>query len=92
MIGRSDLMELCQTLSLVMLTLACFQKSCRHFTAGEGVFPKSVPETSYGNTQEKFGSYALGCFRVACSKVEQWSVQCTCEITFAGVNLVGVFI
>lgn len=62
MIGRSDLMELCQTLSILMLTLACFQKSCRHFTAGEGVFPKSVPETFYGNTQEKFGFLCTGMF------------------------------
>lgn len=37
------------------------------------------------------GSYALGCFGVGCSKVEQWSVQCTCEIQFADVNLVSVF-
>lgn len=42
-------MEVCQTLSLLMLTLACFQKSCRHLPAREGVFPKSIPEISYGN-------------------------------------------
>ena len=43
-------------------------------------------------TRKNLGSYALKCFGVACSKVEQWSVQCTCEITFVDVNLVGVFI
>lgn len=52
MIGRSELMEVCQTLLLLMLTLACFQKNCRHFAAEEGVFPKTVPKTSCGNTQE----------------------------------------
>lgn len=46
-------MEVCQILSLLMLTLACFQKTYRLFLAGEGVFPKSVSESLYGSTQEK---------------------------------------
>lgn len=82
MLARSDLMEVCQTSSLLMLTLACFQKSCRHCPAGEGAFPKSVPKTSCGITQEKFGFLCT----------EQWSVWCMCEITSADVNLVSVFI
>lgn len=27
-----------------------------------------------------------------CFRVEQWNVQCTCEITLADVNLVIVFV
>lgn len=46
-------MEVCQILSLLMLTLACFQKTYRLFLAEEGVFPKSVSESLYGSTQEK---------------------------------------
>lgn len=38
------------------------------------------------------GSYALGCVGVTGSEVDEWSVQCMCEIIFAGVNLVSVFI
>lgn len=91
MIGRSDLMEVCQTLLLLMLTLACFQKNCRHFAAEEGVFPKTIPKTSYGNTNN-LASYLLRCVGVTHSEVEKLTVQCMCEITLAGVSLVSVFI
>lgn len=92
MIGRSDLMEVCQTLLLLMLILACFQKNCRHFAVEERVFPKTVSKTSCGNTRNNLASQVLGCVGVTCSKVEKWSVQCMCEITFTGVSLVSVFI
>lgn len=55
------------------------------------MFPKSVSESLYDRTQKKMDSYALGCFGVGCSKVEQWSVRCMCEIQFADVNRVSVF-
>lgn len=92
MIGRSDLMDICQTSLLLVLTLACFPKNCRHFAAEEGVFPKTVPKTSCGNTRNNLASYLLRCAGVTCSKAEKWSVQYMCEITFAGVNLDSVFI
>lgn len=92
MIGRSDLMDICQTSLLLVLTLACFPKNCRHFAAEEGVFPKTVPKTSCGNTRNNLASYLLGCAGVTCSEAEKWSVQYMCEITFAGVNLDSVFI
>lgn len=64
MIGRSDLLEVCQTLSLLRRTLACFQKSCTHFPAEEGVLPKSVPETVMVIPRKNLGSCALGWFGV----------------------------
>lgn len=92
MIGRSDLMEVCQTLLLVMLTLACFQKNCRRFAAEEGVFSKLYPTLPVVIRRNNLGSYLLVCVGVTCSEAEKRSVQWMCEITFAGVNLVSVFI
>lgn len=45
-----------------------------------------------GNTRNNLASYLLRCVGVRHSEIEKWSVQCMCEITFAGVNLVSVFI
>lgn len=70
-------MEVCQTSSLLMLTLACFQKSCRHFPAGEGAFPKSVPETC-GIVQEKFGFLCTGMFWG--SVFQGWAVECSVHV------------
>lgn len=45
-----------------------------------------------GNIRNNLASYLLGCVGVRHSEVEKWNVQCMCEITLAGVNLVNVFI
>lgn len=80
-------MEVCQTLSLLMLALAGFQKSCRHFPVqGRECFLKVYLRLLMVIPRKDLSSHELGCF---CSTVFQssavkhsvhvWDNICRCK-------------